>query len=66
MSEKINKDTNKFLIGIIRAFLNHLEWNGEEDLKAGAIKNTGYIKLTTDGPNFIIEDVVGGRKIIKY
>jgi len=45
--------------GIMRAFLNHLEWNGKEDLKAGAIKNTGYIKLTTDGPNFIIEEVVG-------
>lgn len=45
--------------GIMRAFLNHLEWNGEEDLKAGAIKNTGYIKLITDGPKFIIDEVVG-------
>lgn len=48
--------------GIMRAFLNYLDWNGEEDLKAGAIKNTGYIKLKTDGNNFLIEDVVGIEK----
>ncbi len=45
--------------GIMRAFLNHLDWNGEEDLESGAIKNTGYFKLKTDGTNFIIEEFFG-------
>ncbi len=45
--------------GIMRAFLNHLDWNGEEDLRAGAIKNTGYIKLKINENNFLIEEVVG-------
>lgn len=48
--------------GIMRAFLNHLDWNGEEDIKSGAVKNTGYIKLKTDGDNFLIEDVIGVEK----
>lgn len=48
--------------GIMRAFLNHLDWNGDLDLKAGAIKNTGYIKLTTDGSDFVIEEVIGVEK----
>lgn len=62
---KINEDhTDKTILitthgGIMRAFLNHLDWNGEEDLKAGAIKNTGYIKLKMERDNFLIEDVVG-------
>lgn len=67
LSELDETNENKTILitthgGIMRAFLNHLDWNGEEDLRAGAIKNTGYIKMKTDGSNFIIDDVVGVEK----
>jgi probable phosphoglycerate mutase len=45
--------------GIMRAFLNHLDFNGEEDLKSGSIKNTGYFKIITDGTNFTVEETSG-------
>lgn len=48
--------------GIMRAFLNHLNWNGEEDLRSGAVKNTGYIKLRANGDDFTIEKAVGVEK----
>jgi broad specificity phosphatase PhoE len=48
--------------GIMRAFLNHMDWNGEKDLKPGAILNTGYIKLKSDGTDFVIKDVIGVEK----
>lgn len=65
--ETVKREEEKTLLvvthgGIMRAFLNHLDWNGDVDLKAGAIKNTGYIKLTTDGSNFVIDTVVGVEK----
>jgi broad specificity phosphatase PhoE len=67
LNETIKKYAGKTILitthgGIMRAFLNYLDWNGEEDLKAGAIKNTGYIKLKIDGNNFLIEDVVGVKR----
>jgi broad specificity phosphatase PhoE len=64
LKQTVTVNENKTILivthgGIMRAFLNHLDWNGEEDLRAGAIQNTGYIKLKTDGNSFVIEDVVG-------
>jgi broad specificity phosphatase PhoE len=64
LNKAVEENTGKTILitthgGIMRAFLNHLDWNGEVDLKAGAIKNTGYIKLKINGDNFLIEDVVG-------
>jgi broad specificity phosphatase PhoE len=67
INETVTGEEKKTLLivthgGIMRAFLNHLDWNGDVDLRAGAIQNTGYIKLTTDGTSFVIEDVVGVEK----
>ena len=67
INETVTGEEKKTLLivthgGIMRAFLNHLDWNGDVDLRAGAIQNTGYIKLTTDGTSFAIEDVVGVEK----
>lgn len=45
--------------GIMRAFLNYLEWGGGQDLPGGAVQNTAYIKLVFDGKNFNIEHVEG-------
>lgn len=42
--------------GIMRSFLNHMEWNGENDLSGGAIRNTGYVKVSVKDGNFIVED----------
>jgi len=48
--------------GLMRVFLNHLEWNGPTDLKSGSVKNTAYIKLITNGENFLIDEVTGVEK----
>lgn len=48
--------------GIIRVLLSYLGWSGEEDLKSGSVKNTAYIKLFSDGTDFIIDDVQGVDK----
>lgn len=57
-------ETNKTILitthgGIMRAFLNHLEWNGEEDLQSGSIKNTGYIKIIKNNDDYIVDEVFG-------
>jgi len=67
INETVSKKKKNTLLvvthgGIMRAFLNYLNWNGDIDLKAGAIQNTGYIKLTTDGSSFLIDEVVGVEK----
>lgn len=45
--------------GIMRAFLNYLEWGGSEEIPRGAVQNTAYIKLVSDFENFTIEHVDG-------
>ncbi len=67
LNKLIKKHTNKTILiathgGIMRSFLNHLNWNGKEDLKSGAIKNTGYIKLYIEDTNYFVEEVVGVEK----
>ncbi|MFZ2205439.1 MAG: histidine phosphatase family protein [Minisyncoccia bacterium] len=59
--------TNKTVLvtthgGIIRVLLSYLGWSGEEDLKSGSVKNTAYVKLFSDGTDFIIDDVQGVDK----
>lgn len=44
--------------GIMRAFLNYLNWN-EEYIRGGSVLNTAYIKVVSDGENFNIEKVEG-------
>lgn len=45
--------------GIMRSFINYLEWLGDNELPAGGIENTGYIKVLSDGINFTIDEVRG-------
>jgi broad specificity phosphatase PhoE len=45
--------------GIMRAFLNHLAWGGSKDLESGSIKNTAYIKLESDGVEFLVTSTRG-------
>lgn len=45
--------------GIMRAFLNHLS---KETYLDGAISNSGYIKLESDGVDFFIKELKGIKK----
>lgn len=47
---------------IIRTLLIHLGWGTYEELAHGAIKNTGYIILKSDGVEFEVVDVVDIEK----
>ncbi len=48
--------------GIMYAFLIHLGWAEYEELHPGAIGNTGYIILESDGTDFFIRKVMGVTK----
>jgi broad specificity phosphatase PhoE len=41
---------------VMRAFLTHIGWGTYSELPSGAIKNTGYFVLETDGKTFTIEE----------
>lgn len=43
--------------GLIKHFLVHIGFAGEEDLQPGAIKNSGYVKISSDGVSFKIEEI---------
>lgn len=43
--------------GLIKHFLVHLGFAKEENLPAGAIKKSGYVKLSSDGKSFKIEEI---------
>lgn len=45
--------------GVMRALLNHLS---EKTYSGGAISNSGYIKLKSDGVDFFIEELVNIEK----
>lgn len=44
---------------VMRVLLTHLGFVKHNELPIGAIENTGVIKLTSDGVDFFIEEVVG-------
>jgi broad specificity phosphatase PhoE len=45
--------------GVMRAFLIHLGLGDENTLPSGSIKNTAYIKLISDGVEFIVKETFG-------
>lgn len=45
--------------GTIRAFLIHVGFAKTNELRFGAIANTGYIKLVSDGVDFFVQEVTG-------
>lgn len=45
--------------GVLRTLLNYLRWGGVEDVARGAVQNTAYVKLVSDGKNFTILHVDG-------
>ena len=47
---------------IMRALLRHLGFAKYGELPPGAIDNTGYIKLETDGVDFFVRETVGINK----
>lgn len=47
--------------GIIRAFLIHLGFGTDETLPSGSIQNTAYIKLESDGVDFVVRETYGIR-----
>lgn len=49
--------------GTMRILLIHLGWAEYEELPSGAIGNTGYIILESDGTDFYVKTVVGIEKI---
>ena len=46
----------------MRCFLVHLGWSTHKELPVGSVKNGGFIKLSTDGVEFFVEEVVGVTK----
>ena len=49
---------------IMRSLLNILGWCKFDEIPEGAIENTGYIKLETNGEDFIIKETRGVNKKI--
>lgn len=47
---------------IMRSLLMHLGFARFDEIPPGSLKNTGYIKLETDGVDFFIQEVVGVEK----
>lgn len=47
---------------LMRSLLTHLGWATYDELPHGAIQNTGYILLESDGIDFFIRDVHGIEK----
>jgi len=48
--------------GPMRTLLIHLGWGTHKELSSGTLKNAGYIKLESDGIEFIIKDLKGVEK----
>lgn len=67
----INKITKKY-VGksililthghIMRTFLIHIGFAKYDELPHGSIRNTGYLKLETDGINYYVKEVIGIKK----
>ncbi len=49
-------------VGIMKTLLVHLGLKGHKDVRGQAFKNTGYIKLKTDGVDIFVEEVNGLQK----
>lgn len=49
--------------GLMKHLLAHLAFANLDELSMGKIKNTGYMKLSSDGVEFFIEEVKGIEKI---
>lgn len=47
---------------LLRTFLIHLGFASRNELPYGALSNSGYIKLRSDGVDFIIDEVMGLNK----
>ena len=45
--------------GLMRYMLVHLGFGTYEELRWGAVTNTAYVKLKTDGVDFFIEETFG-------
>lgn len=48
---------------LMKSLLSYLGWAKYDELPGGAIENTGYFVLETDGKNFIVKDTDGINKI---
>lgn len=48
--------------GVMRSFLVHLGYGTSTELGWGTIKNSGYIKLESDGTDFFLKEVAGVEK----
>ncbi len=48
--------------GLMRAFLIHLGFGTHETLRSGAISNTGYVKIESDGVDFFVKETAGVKK----
>ena len=48
--------------GVMRSFLVHLGYGTPAELTWGTVKNSGYIRLESDGTDFFLKEVVGVNK----
>lgn len=48
--------------GPIRMFLLKTGYAGKKDLSSGSFKNAGYVKVASDGVDFVIKEVTGIKK----
>lgn len=48
--------------GCIKGFLIHAGYGDYADFRGGAFQNAGYVKVSSDGVDFIIQDVKGIKK----
>lgn len=48
--------------GPIRMMLIHLGWGSHGELPGGALKNTGYVVLESDGVDFFVKEIHGVEK----
>jgi len=48
--------------GVLRMLLIHLGWGTYDQLPPGTVKNTGYIKLLSDGVDFFVQKTFGVNK----
>ncbi len=49
---------------VMRSFLTHIGWAKFDELPTGAIQNTGYIVLQSDGVDFFVKETQGIEKKI--
>ncbi len=47
---------------LMRSLLTHLGWAKYDELPQGAVENTGYVVLESDGVDFFIKDIRGANK----